>query len=81
MSRDIREEAALARAKLVDIVAHVRVMVAERRSPEAIEGWLDRQHGLMPLVRCPNAGHEDETRIDNCNTCAPRWGWVERESA
>jgi hypothetical protein len=28
------------------------------------------------LVPCPGAAHENP-HIDNCATCAPRWGWVE----
>jgi len=50
-------------------------MLADRRTPEAIEAWLSIQHGIEPLQPCNGEAHSNP-HIDNCGTCAPRWGWL-----
>jgi hypothetical protein len=57
------------------VVDAVRVALAEERDARQIEAMLDHRFGIEPLARCRGAAHENP-HIDNCMTCAPRWGWT-----
>ncbi len=57
----------------------VRMMLAERAAPEAIELALTQHHGIVALVKCHGEAHSN-VFIDNCSVCAPRWGWIEDTS-
>ncbi len=68
-----------ARISLSALVAHLK---NEREGIE-IQNRLDAERvGQTPpaaghhLVACDGAAHSNP-HIDNCHTCAPRWGWVE----
>lgn len=63
------------RARAADILDEVRVLLARRHSPEAIESELNHRFGIEPLVECRGEAHSD-ANIDHCMVCAPRWGWT-----
>jgi len=44
-----------------------------------IELELYRGYALEPLEPCPNREHDHPERINNCGTCAPLWGFVEKQ--
>jgi hypothetical protein len=66
-----RSEAAL-------LIDKVRVMLADRASPETIEDMLMDRYGIPPLKPCTGEAHSNPF-IDNCMCCAPRWGWQGEE--
>lgn len=65
----------LRRSRAAKLLDEIRSLLAARNSPETIETILARQYGIEPLRECESEAHRNP-HIDNCGTCAPRWGWV-----
>jgi hypothetical protein len=56
------------------IIEDIRMMLAERRSPEQIEQLL-QHYEIKPIVKCLGEAHSNP-HIDSCGSCMPRWGWA-----
>ena len=69
------------RKQATALIDELRVLADEYRagaSPVATANklsWFLLEAGLPPLTPCPGEAHSNPF-IDNCHTCAPRWGWV-----
>jgi hypothetical protein len=58
----------------------LRVQLAEAvakgdDNAKRLEAALDFKFGIKPLEACHGEAHSNP-HIDNCMTCAPRWGWT-----
>ena len=65
----------MTRGEAAEIIDRVRELLAERRPPEEIENHLRTYFQIPPLTRCDGEAHTNP-HIDNCEVCAPRWGWI-----
>ena len=65
----------LRRSRAADLIDRVRVMLADGHEGREIEAMLSKQYGIEPLKGCNGEAHRNPY-IDNCGSCAPRWGWV-----
>lgn len=69
------------RKQATALIDELRTMAAANKHAgnESVPLWrleeLLQKHGLKPLERCEGEAHSN-AYIDNCHTCAPRWGWV-----
>jgi hypothetical protein len=57
-----------------DIIETIRLYLAERQTPAAIEHDLKERFGIEPITKCNGEAHSNPF-IDNCMVCMPRWGW------
>lgn len=83
----VKDEITIRRSEAAAIIEGIRVLLAQGTPPKRIEAWLAHElHGLHagvahagpplpPLKPCPGGAHSNPY-IDNCSTCAPRWGLV-----
>lgn len=73
----------IGRTEAAELIEALRVMIAERVPHEAMERLLSRESGngsgcrsVIPPLRPCNGGAHSDPFIDNCLSCAPRWGWT-----
>jgi hypothetical protein len=63
------------RSHAVQMIDQIRVMLASGTPTTIIALTLEQEFQIPPLVPCTGEAHSNP-HIDNCRSCAPRWGWV-----
>lgn len=68
-------EVAIKRGDAARLIEEVRRMLLDGAAAVDVARTIEEKFAIPPLTKCTGEAHSNP-HIDNCGTCAPRWGAV-----